>query len=98
MPSSEATVQATKAARYFNALCKHFARKVPVEHAPGGAQVQFPMGTCRMSVDGHTMRFRCSAESTGALRRVESIVAEHVTNFGELKDTWVHWRDGGPDA
>ena len=84
-------VEADKADRYFTSLCKHFARKVVVERIGDTAQVQFPMGICRMRQQGRRMEFCCIAAETTALEAVRNIVEDHVTKFGELRGTSMRW-------
>lgn len=94
MPSARLTLQATKAAGYFDSLCRHFARKVTVEREGNQALVQFPMGECEMAIDGQRMSFRCVAMDDQALDTVKMIIASHAVRFGELREAEVLWIDG----
>ncbi len=59
---------------------------------PHGNTVHFPTGTCRIELDGTTIRFFCEANDLTQLEMVERIVAGHVTNFKDLRGTRVTWR------
>lgn len=94
MIRSRTQVRASKAPRYFKALCKHFAIKVTVENDDSGdsARVHFPKGVCLISVDGDTLSFACSADNHQALQETQWIIDSHVTKFGELRGSTVEWR------
>lgn len=85
-------VHADKAERYFNTLCKHFARKVRVQRDGDQARVHFPMGICDMAVQGTALRFQCAAADEAALLAVQGIIASHVTLFGEMKGAHLDWQ------
>ncbi|NBC48982.1 MAG: DUF2218 domain-containing protein [Gammaproteobacteria bacterium] len=91
MPSSFATLRATKAAGYFDSLCRHFARKVAVEREGNRARVQFPMGGCLMSLDGQQLQFRCDAEDELALNAMQTVISQHALRFGEWRNADVCW-------
>ena len=93
MPDSEATLRTTKAAGYFNSLCRHFARKVAVERDLTKARIHFPMGECLMSIDEEQMHFQCRADDAAALEAVKSIVADHALRYGELRGARMQWSD-----
>lgn len=90
---STTAVHAKKAERYHASLCKHFARKVPVEHNEHQARVLFDMGICDMEVSDTQMHFTCEADSKDNLQVVQYIVGSHIIKFGELKDVSVVWED-----
>ena len=93
MHSSRLMLTATKAAGYYDALCRHFARKVKVDRDGDRATVLFPMGTCDMSFEGQHLQFLCSAEDDHALEAVKTVIERHVVRFGELKQANVEWND-----
>ncbi|EGV29796.1 Uncharacterized conserved protein UCP028291 [Thiorhodococcus drewsii AZ1] len=93
MPSSSTSLQAAKAAGYFDSLCRHFARKVAVERDGDHARVRFPMGDCLMSLEGQQMHVQCIADDGQALETLKSIVAAHALRFAEWRNarlTWTH--------
>ena len=95
MPTAELSLRANKGQAYYNALCKHFARKVGVERAGNVASVAFPMGSCEMSVRGEQMFFRVHAGNQASLDSVKMIIASHVTRFKEFRHVTISWRDVG---
>jgi hypothetical protein len=91
MPTSSTTLHATKAAGYFDSLCRHFARKVAVERDGDQALMHFPMGQCVMTLGSGRMHFECRAADSVALEAVQSIIASHALRFIELRDSDVAW-------
>ena len=91
MLTIQAQVEAEKADRYFDTLCKHFARKVEVEKTDNTGKVHFPMGICNMQVEGPVMTFNCEAESEPALNAVKEVIESHVLRLGELRGATMEW-------
>jgi hypothetical protein len=94
MQKTQMRLSAVKSRGYYDSLCRHFARKVPVDRAGNRATVLFPMGTCDMVLDGDEMHFLCSAKDDKALDAVKTVIEQHVVRFGELKQVRVEWNDG----
>ena len=91
------SVEAQKATRYFDSLCKHFARKVEVERSDNRGRVKFPMGDCLISLNDPVISFCCEADSSAALSAMQHIIDSHVTRFGELKDIEMTWTSQSPE-
>lgn len=96
MPTSKLSVRSPKAERYYDSLCRHFARKVEVDRDGAAATVHFPMGPCDMASEGDTLSFRCSAPADDALVAMQEIIERHLSPRPDFRDIEFDWQTPAP--
>lgn len=89
---SVAVVATAKAAGYAAQLCKHFAHKIPARFEDGAGEIEFVMGTCRLTAEGERLTLTAEAASPEALAQVEDVVARHLVRFAFREELALDWQ------
>lgn len=92
MLESEARVPTAKADKYANRLCKHFAHKIEAGWTPPEGVAEFAeLGTCRIEARADELVLRIEAPDAEKLARVQSIVGDHLEQFGKRDGLTANW-------
>ena len=94
MAWSRADVRTAKAQGYLVQLCKHFAHKIPARFEGSDGEIAFPMGTCRLHVEGETLVLAVEGADAGAVARLEEVVASHLLRFAFREELAIDWQRG----
>lgn len=89
--ATEARVETDTPGRYITRLCKHFAHKVPAEHADGQGRITFPFGTCALRAEEGVLVLHGEAEDEEGLQQVEDVVGRHLERFAAPDALDVTW-------
>ncbi|BCL74789.1 hypothetical protein JHS3_05250 [Jeongeupia sp. HS-3] len=92
MPAAHAAVATPDAARFLFKLCKHFAKKIPVDFDERQGRAEFAFGTCTLSASETELRFDCDSQNDEALARLQSVLVEHLalmTRANPLPVVWI---------
>jgi hypothetical protein len=81
MPKATSTFETERASRYLQAMCKHFAHKVPVSYDAAQGTADMPFGLLNMHAVGNTLRFEIEAADDRALDRMKYVVEAHIVRF-----------------
>ncbi len=81
MPKATSTFESERAARYLQAMCRHFAHKVPVSYDAVTGQAEMPFGLLTMQVAGDRLRFDIEAADPSSLDRMKHVVEAHLVRF-----------------
>lgn len=81
MPKAISTLETDRASRYLQAMCKHFAHKVPVSYDAAQGMADMPFGLLRMRASGDELRFEIEAADDPALARMKYVVEAHIVRF-----------------
>jgi DNA-binding PadR family transcriptional regulator len=92
--TSTARVVSPKAAGYAAQLCKHFAHKIPARFEGSDGEIAFPMGTCRLHVEGEVLVLAVEGADAGAVARLEEVVASHLLRFAFREELAIDWQRG----
>ncbi|WP_205700925.1 DUF2218 domain-containing protein [Jeongeupia sp. USM3] len=79
-------------ARFLFKLCKHFAKKIPVEFDERHGRAAFAFGHCTLTATDESLRFDCVSDSDEALARLQSVVVDHLalmTRANPLPVAWI---------
>lgn len=88
----------TKAGKYLQQLCKHFAHKVPAIYDEASGRVEFPVGLCLMTADEQELTFFCRADQTEGLQIMQVIIDNHLKRFAWREALETDWRPGLPGS
>ena len=86
-----------KASRYLASLCKHFAHKVPVTQTAQTGRVEFPFGSCDLSVRSDLLTFVVSAPDPVHVDKVMGIVTSHLERFAFRENPTLSWQTSTGD-
>ncbi|MGE8357410.1 MAG: DUF2218 domain-containing protein [Microvirgula sp.] len=78
MSTSTAILTTPDASRHLFKLCKHFARKIPVEFDERHGEIRFPFGVCRLVATPAAMELHCEAGDDAELARLQDVIGSHV--------------------
>ena len=81
MSKAISTFETERASRYLQAMCKHFAHKVPVEYDTEHGSADMPFGSLRMQANGNTLLFEIEAADEATLERMKYVVEAHIVRF-----------------
>lgn len=81
MPKATSTFETERASRYLQAMCKHFAHKVPVTYDAARGTADMPFGLLSMHAAEDTLRFEIEAADDHALERMKYVVEAHIVRF-----------------
>jgi hypothetical protein len=81
MPKATSTFETARASRYLQAMCKHFAHKVPVSYDAASGTADMPFGLVAMHAAGNTLRFEIEAADDPSLDRLKYVVEAHIVRF-----------------
>lgn len=96
MVISKARVPTSRADRYANRLCKHFAHKIHAEWTPPEGVAEFPeFGTCRLIAQPDELLLRIEVPDPDKLSKVQDIVGGHLERFGARDNLTVKWTEKG---
>lgn len=70
-----------RASRYLQAMCKHFAHKVPVSYDTANGRADMPFGLLNMRVAGDTLHLEVEALDDQLLDRMKHVVEAHLVRF-----------------
>jgi hypothetical protein len=90
--TSTARVVTPKAASYAAQLCTHFAHKMPSRFEGSGGEIAFPLGTCRLHVEGETLTMTVAGADAATVERLESVVASHLRRFAFREELVIDWQ------
>ena len=92
MTQSLATVPTTSASRYLQQLAKHWAHKYPVEFSPAHADIDLPLGRCRLDANPSALEIDLSPADGVDIARFQTVVADHLQRFGFRETLVFDWR------
>lgn len=92
MPTCIAELRLPQAERVLFKMCKHFAIKVPVDFDSQRADIDFRFGRCRIQREGERLRLHCEAGAEEQLRRVQSVLDEHLALMARDRHLTVPWQ------
>ncbi|GHD56849.1 DUF2218 domain-containing protein [Jeongeupia chitinilytica] len=98
MPAAYASVATPDASRFLFKLCKHFAKKIPVEFDEHHGRAEFAFGACTLSASETELRFDCDSQSDEALARLQSVLVEHLALMTRANPLPVVWTAGARGA
>lgn len=81
MPKAKSSFETERASRYLQAMCKHFAHKVPVNYDASVGTADMPFGLLNMHAAGNTLHFEIEAADTSSLDRMKYVVEAHIVRF-----------------
>ena len=81
MLTSTSRFETAHASRYLQALCKHFAHKVPVAFDTATGQASLPPGPARFRADESGLDIEVTGADGDALARAKFIVEDHLLRF-----------------
>lgn len=81
MTKATSTFETERASRYLQAMCKHFAHKVPVQYDAANGTADMPFGSLRMHVTGNALQFEIEAADDARLERMKYVVEAHIVRF-----------------
>lgn len=87
-----ALVATPHAGTYLFKLCKHFARKVPVEFDAQRGQVCFPYGSCVLESGTDGLRLRSSGESLEQVQQVMAVLDSHLALMTRQAPLQIAWQ------
>jgi hypothetical protein len=92
-----AVVPTLRASHYLQALCKHFAHKVPARFDQSNGTVEFPFGLCLMTAELEQLSVRCEVATETDLPLIREVFDDHFARFAWREDVKPAWsRDGMP--
>ncbi|MEM9761798.1 MAG: DUF2218 domain-containing protein [Pseudomonadota bacterium] len=91
-----ATFETDQASRHLHALCRHFARRVPVTTDDQSGHVAFPFGDCALHAAGDALEMAASAEDRVRLDRVIEVVTRHLERFAFRENPILSWTMSEP--
>ncbi|WP_255991428.1 DUF2218 domain-containing protein [Chitinolyticbacter albus] len=74
---SIAHITTPDATKFLFKLCKHFAKKIPVEFDETRGRAEFPFGVCELAATATTLTFACEA-SAATLAQMQSVLEQHL--------------------
>jgi len=81
MPKATSAFESERASRYLQAMCKHFAHKVPVSYDQATGRADMPFGLLNMRVADGTLYFEVEAADDTALARMKHVIESHLVRF-----------------
>lgn len=81
MPKATSIFETERASRYLQAMCRHFAHKVPVNYDASAGTADMPFGSLKMQAAGNTLRFDVEAADPQSLDRLKYVVEAHIVRF-----------------
>lgn len=85
------TTETPLASTYLDRLCRHFAKKISVEHDETTGHARFPFGECHLEADDTTLRFHCRAGDEASLEKIVDVIERHVWMFTKRDPLTVTW-------
>ncbi|WP_043648616.1 DUF2218 domain-containing protein [Chitinilyticum litopenaei] len=95
MVHSQTQITTELAKQYLFKLCKHFARKIPVDFDEHQGLARFAFGECRLLADASTLQFRLSAADDEQLQRLKRVLEDHLQLMRRAPDPALAWQAGG---
>lgn len=94
-----ARFETTRASRYLQQLCKHFAHKVPATWNETHGEVGLPYGRCILDADDAALTMTCEATEPEREPMLVKVVEVHLERFAFRESVALEWRrDGEPAA
>lgn len=93
MITRSGSTETPRASTYLDRLCRHFSKKIPVEHDETAGHARFPFGECRLEADETTLRFHCRADDEASLAKIMDVIERHVWMFTKRDPLEVEWGD-----
>lgn len=90
------TVHTERAAQFLFKLCKHFARKIPVEFDAQQGVAHFPFGIGRLYADDATLRLEAAAADPAMLARVCQVLEDHLQLMRRAENAALDWQPRQP--
>ncbi|MCC7250639.1 DUF2218 domain-containing protein [Hyphomicrobium sp.] len=81
MLRATSSFETERASRYLQAMCRHFAHKVPVNYDASVGTADMPFGLLNMEAAGNTLRFEIEAADDQSLARLKYVVEAHIVRF-----------------
>ena len=72
-------------------LCKHFGKKIPVEHDAKRGHARFPYGDCELFASNDALAFTCRAPDAESMARLREVIDLHVGMFSKRAPLRVAW-------
>ena len=70
-----------RASRYLQAMCRHFAHKVPVSYDAETGKAEMPYGLLNMHAADNALYFEIEAADDHLLGRMKYVVEAHIIRF-----------------
>lgn len=99
MPKAMSSFETERAARYLQAMCRHFAHKVQVSYDAERGTAAMPFGTLNMCARDGALHFEIEADDDFLLARMKHVIFDHIARFAfREKLQNLDWRACEPDA
>lgn len=88
--TSSAAIQTQQPERLMTRLCKHWGHKFPVQLEEQQADIELPMGICRMlCTDILRVELHSDEEQTP---RFQQVVADHLQRMASSEELVIEWQ------
>lgn len=87
----QSTVNTPLAKSYLFKLCKHFARKIPVEFDETSGLACFPYGRCHFTASETALTFLLTAENESQLQQLQQVIEHHLQLMRRAPDPALLW-------
>ncbi|MDT0500777.1 MULTISPECIES: DUF2218 domain-containing protein [unclassified Halomonas] len=90
MLTSTAWIQTQNAQRLMNRLCKHWGHKFPVTLDAQQAEIELPLGVCRMhGADALAVELQSDAAQ---MPKLQQVVADHLQRMAARETLDIEWQ------
>jgi uncharacterized protein len=72
-------------------LCKHFAKKIPVEFDDTHGHARFPQGDCVLHASDSQLAFECACDDAEQLAALRQIIDLHAALLTRKAPQAIHW-------
>ena len=90
---SWAEIPTSRASRYLQQLCKHFAHKLPVSFDPNAGKISFAIGDCALTADAERLRLDLTAFEGSLMVQLKDVVVRHLVRFAFREELAIAWQD-----
>jgi len=90
MMTSTADIQTQQAQRLISRLCKHWGHKFPIRHNDQQAEIELPLGVCRLR-GGSVLRAELEGDAA-QMPTFQQVVADHLQRMAGKEDLVVEWQ------
>lgn len=81
MPRATSSFATDRASRYLQAMCKHFAHKVPVDYDAQRGSAAMPYGSLAMHVNDGRLHFSIESADEEQLAKLKYVIDAHIVRF-----------------
>ena len=77
--------------KYMKQLCRHWGHKFTVEFDETHGRIELPQTVCTLDVLPAALKVSLDVTGDGDLKRMETVVEEHVKRFAFNEDLMFSW-------